>query len=50
MGALLWYNLSCARHDSPLFGIPANVAAQQEQEFAILGVVGSAPLVYVANV
>jgi len=34
MGPLLWYNLSWSSHDSPLFTIPGNVAALQEQEFA----------------
>jgi len=49
MGSLLSYNLASSSHDSPLFTIPADVAALQEQEFAFLGVVGSHPLIYGAN-
>jgi len=50
MGTLLLYNLSWSSHDSPLFTIPADVAAPQEQKVAFLGVVGSLPLIYKANV
>jgi hypothetical protein len=50
MGPLVKYNLSWCSHDLPLFTIPANVAALQEQEFAFPGVVGSLPLMYGANI
>ena len=50
MWPLLWYNLSWSSHHLPLITIPANMATPQEQDFAILGVVGSLPLIYGAKV
>jgi len=49
MGPGLRYNLSWSSHYSPLFTIPADVAAPQEQEFGISGVVGCLPHIYGAN-
>jgi len=49
LGPLLRHNLSWSIHDSPLFTIPADVAAPQEQEFTFSEVVGSLPLIYGAN-
>jgi len=50
LGPLLWYNLSWSSHDLPLFTIPADVAAPQEQKFTFSGVVGSLPHIYGANI
>jgi len=49
MELLLWYNLSWSSHDSPLFTIPANVAAPQVQVLTLFGVVGTLPLIYGAS-
>jgi len=50
LGPLLWYNLAWSSHDEPLFTIPADVGAPQEQDFTFSGVVGRFLLIYGANV
>jgi len=50
MGPLSKYTLSRSIHDWQLFTVPADLAAQQVDEFAFSDVVGCLPLIYWENV